>query len=139
MKRSRGDLKINFVVDSKVVQLKILKPDGSEIAADGYSDGKGISISADDRSGGAGGAAAVVSGPGKIEIFKGEAVPANLIGSNDDDFPEQHAYSKTDPGLSVLDQLPEGLITVKVTDQADNETSVIFAGLSLPFLLDRLS
>jgi hypothetical protein len=94
----------------------------------GASNGKGVSIPADDRGGGAGGAAPVVSGPGKIEIWKGDpSAGGQLLASNDDDFPDQHTYTKDDPGLSILDQLPEGQIFVKVFDRADapNETSVI--------------
>ncbi|PCI38120.1 MAG: hypothetical protein COB53_05175, partial [Elusimicrobia bacterium] len=110
---------VDFIKDCKPLLLAVLDANSQEVPNGGFPSQGEISISADDGSDG--------SGPGRIEIYQGDPnAGGSLLASNDNDFGESHTYSSSDQGLSILANLPEDLIFVRVIDQAGNESSVSF-------------
>ena len=69
----------------------------------------------------------VVSGLAKLEIYKGDPdAQGLLLAQNTDAYPSQHTYTSADAGLTVLAELPESPITIRVTDAAGNKTKLSF-------------
>lgn len=127
------DVAHGFKLDSTAPTVTASDSRGT-IQPNGATDGKGISINADDRRVGGGGDPPIVSGLAKIEIWKGALSVAGggtLLASNSDPYDTDHIYTKDDPGLAILDQLPEAQIFVRVADKAGNDTSVHISAVSV--------
>lgn len=101
---------------------------GSPIQPGGATSGNELSFTVDDT---AGGAAVLISGPGRLEIYKGDPNSGGtLLAANATLYETTHTYTASDPGLSAMSDLSEGEIFVRAFDQAGNDTLVSFTILS---------
>src|SRR5205823_5223367 len=73
-----------------------------------------------------GNAAPVNVGIASISIFQGDPANGVVIGSNTATFLSSHTYTEADPGLSILAQLPLGLVTVVAYDVLGDSGSAVF-------------
>lgn len=68
-----------------------------------------------------------LSGPGRLEIWLGEAQTGTLVAVNDVDFnATEHLYTSADTGLSTMSNLANGQYTIRAIDQAANYSSGAF-------------
>jgi len=107
---------------------------GNNIAPGGFTNSKQISIFVDDSAGAGGGA--VVSGPGRLEIYSGDPnAGGTLLASNSDLFATMHTYTSADNGLSNLGNMSEGKYFVRAFDQAGNQATDVTFPIGSPSFL----
>ncbi|MEK7314436.1 MAG: hypothetical protein AAB065_08160, partial [Deltaproteobacteria bacterium] len=99
--------------------LQVLDERGDLIEEGGFTPTASIKASANDPPA----AAIPAAGLGLFELFRGDPTSTVAIASYNAPFAAPHTYASTDPGLSVLDNLPDGLIFVRVSDRAGNKST----------------